>query len=174
MSVENQTKQISHEIKNESSSALVDLVTSSSAKAFDDVIADFEAQLGRFDQSQTLDAQDDADLSRRLGEMQGESGLMVVAVLEMDQILPRLRASSERAKQYLVGNPLIADKMASVNTLAALFVPPRVLIYSHDERTFISYQKPSTTFGRLKSDVIMVTALDLDAKFAAIVQKALS
>ena len=149
-------------------------MTSSSAKAFDDVIADFEAQLGRFDQSQTLDAQDDADLSRRLGEMQGESGLMVVAVLEMDQILPRLRASSERAKQYLVGNPLIADKMASVNTLAALFAPPRVLIYSHDERTFISYQKPSTTFGRLKSDVIMVTALDLDAKFAAIVQKALS
>lgn len=174
MSVENQTKQTSHEMQNESSTASIELVTCSSPKAFDDVIADFEAQLGKFDQAQALDAESDADLSRMLGEMQGESGLMVVAVLEMDQILPRLRASSERARQYLVGNPLIADKMASVNTLAALFAPPRVLIYSHDERTYISYQRPSTTFGRLKSDVIMVTALDLDDKFAAIVQKALS
>jgi uncharacterized protein (DUF302 family) len=150
----------------------VNLLSFCSDKSFDEVISDFEKQLGKFDQDQALSSS--SDLTDSVKHMEGVSGLMVIDILEMDRLLPALISSSTRARQYLIGNPLIASMMAQHNTLAALYAPPRVLIYTKDGKTWISYDLPSTTFGRLASKNIFQIAKDLDQKFETLVLEALA
>jgi uncharacterized protein (DUF302 family) len=149
----------------------VNLLTFNSSKPFDEVISDFEKQLGTFDRDRV--ASSPADFADLVKGMEGASGLMIFGMLEMDR-LPALVSSSTRARQYLVGNPLIASKMASHNTLAALYAPIRVLIYTLQEKTWIAYDEPSTTFGRLASNDILRTAKDLDQKFETLTRKSLT
>ena len=148
----------------------ITLVSFSSRKPFDEVIADFEKQLGRLDEEQAFAS---PDLPGAIRKMEGTSGLMIIRVLDMDHLVPALTVSSTRARQYLVGNPLIASKMAAFDSLAALYAPPRVLIYTRDAATQISYDKPSSIFGRLSHDEILQTAKDLDQKFELIARQAL-
>jgi len=148
----------------------VNLLTFNSSKPFDEVISDFEKQLGRFDQNQALSSP--AGFQDYVKRIEGSSGLMIMAILEMS-VLPALVSSSTRARQYLVGNPLIASKMASHDTLAALYAPIRALIYTRQGKTCISYDQPSATFGKLASDDILQTAKDLDQKFETLARKSL-
>ena len=148
----------------------VNLLTFNSSKPFDEVISDFEKQLGRFDQNQALSSP--TGFQDYVKRVEGPTGLMILAMLEMS-VLPALVSSSTRARQYLVGNPLIASKMALHDTLAALYAPIRVLIYTREGKTCISYDQPSTTFGRLGSNDILQTAKDLDQKFETLTRKSL-
>jgi len=147
----------------------ISLLTFSSDKPFDQVLSDFEKQLGRFDESQASKAADFASYVRR---MEGSSGLMILGTFDMSN-LPALAASSTRARQYLVGNPLIASELASHNTLTALYAPIRVLIFTHEGRTCISYDQPSTTFGRFRSNNILRTAQDDDEKYETLARNSL-
>ena len=147
----------------------INLLTFNSSKTFDQVVSDFEKQLGRFDETQASKSPDFPSYVRR---MEGSSGLMILGMFDMSN-LPALAASSTRARQYLVGNPLIASEMASHNTLTALYAPIRVLIYTHEGRTCISYDQPSTTFGRLQSNDILRTAQDDDAKYETLARNSL-
>jgi uncharacterized protein (DUF302 family) len=150
--------------------APITLLNFSSEKSFDDVIVDFEKQLGRFNQEKLLAS---SDLRASVKQMEGPSGLMIIAVLEMGKLLPSLVDSSTRTRQYLIGNPLIASQMAAFETLAALYAPPRVLVYTRDGKTWISYDKPSTVFGRFGKSEILQTAEDLDRKFEKLARNAL-
>ncbi len=150
----------------------INLLTFNSSKTFDEVVSDFEKQLGRLNQEEALSAP--VNFTESVKQMEGSSGLMVIAVLEMDRLVPALTASSTRARQYLVGNPLVASQMAKIDTLAALYAPPRVLIYTRDEKTWIAYDQPSTTFGRLASAEILQTGKELDRKFENLVRQALA
>jgi len=147
------------------------LLTFSSAKKFEQVIADFEKQLGNLDQEKATAS---SDMEKTVSAMEGATGLMIVAVLAMDQLLPSLKSSTTRAIQYLVGNPLIASEMTQHHTLASLYAPPRVLIYTEEGKTLISYEQPSSLFGRLESAAVLETAKSLDHKFEMLAEKALS
>ena len=150
-------------------SYLINLLTFNSSKPFDQVVSDFEKQLGRYDQTQ---ASKSADFPSYVHRVEGLSGLMILGMLEMS-MLPALVSSSTRARQYLVGNPLIASEMALHNALAALYAPIRVLIYTCRGITCISYDQPSTTFGRLQSNNILRTAQDLDKKLETLARNSL-
>ena len=150
----------------------INLLTFSSAKVYDQVLSDFEKQLGKLDQDKALSS--GSDLIKSVQNMEGKTGLMIIGVLNMDALLPALISSGTRARQYLVGNPLIASKMAQHNTLAALYAPPRVLVYTGEGKTWISYDQPSTCFARLGSNAILETAKDLDQKFETLVRTALA
>jgi uncharacterized protein (DUF302 family) len=155
--------------------AQITTVTLSSSKAFGNVITSLEEQLGRLDQERALAA--GKDLAQVVKTMEGTSGLMIVSFLDMDAMLPALLAYTIRARQYSIGNPLIASKMSQHNTLAALYAPPRLLVYTQlmdPGKTFISYDQPSTVFGKLNSAEILETATELDQKFADLVSKALA
>lgn len=152
-------------------SDLIDLVTFTADRPFSDVVASFETQLGVLDQQKAL--ADPSTIANSVKSMEGTSGLMIIAVLDMHKLLPDLSCSKIQSRQYLVGNPLIADRMAKFNTLATLFAPPRVLIYTHGEKTCITYERPSTTFGRLGSKEILEVARDLDEKFERLVRQSL-
>ncbi len=147
------------------------LVTLSSDKPFDQVNADLEKQLGKFDPVRIGNS---TSLPGTIKEMEGSSGLMIVAAIDMDRALPTFLKEETRARQYLIGNPLIADKMARHEKRAALYAPPRLLVYTDKGRTYISYDQPSTVFGRFPSEEIRRTAEDLDRKFDQLVQVALN
>ncbi len=149
----------------------IQLCSFNSHKPFHKVVSDFEQELGRFDQ---LTALSSSNIQKTIKSMEGPSGLMIISTLEMGKLLPALLSLSIQAKQYLVGNPYIANIMAQHNTLAALYAPPRVLIYTKDEKTWISYDLPSASFGKLSSPEIHQTAKDLDQKFEKLARTALA
>jgi|AGTN01.3.fsa_nt_gi Domain of unknown function DUF302. len=147
----------------------ITLATYSSPKPFDAVIEDFEKELGWLNEQVALSSEDYATAIR---QMEGPSGLMIIRVLDMERLIPAFQGSS-RARQYLVGNPLIASEMAVFDHLAALYAPPRVLIYTREGATRISYDKPTSTFGRLRHDEILQIARVLDGKFETLARQAL-
>src|SRR5688572_36101 len=99
--------------------APINLLTYYSEKSFDRVVDDFEKQLGKFDRERALIAK--SDLTSVLESMVGPSGLMILGVLDMGQLLPSLIASKTSARQYQVGNPMIASKLTQENILASLY-----------------------------------------------------
>ena len=105
--------------------------------------------------------------------MEGSLGLMIISSLRMDMLVPSLAASQAHARQYLIGDPLIASKMTQHNALAALYAPIRLLVYTQDEKTIISYDRPSSSFARLNNEAINETAHALDEKFKELVTTAL-
>lgn len=165
------TDSISTAAKTEQS-ANVNLLTFSSDKPYESVIADFEKQLGYLDREKAISA--GQDLAKAVKQMEGATGLMVIHVLAMDELVPCLIASGARARQYFVGNPTIASIMAEHNTLAALYVPPRLLIYTDKGKTVIAYDQPSSSLGRFACKEILETAKNLDSKFEKLVQTALA
>lgn len=172
----NQETRQSHEVTTQAEICQARLVTFSSSKGFDDVIASFENQLGRLDQ---IAAQQSDDMAAAIKGMEGPLGLMIISTLAMDKLLPALSVNARRSTQYLVGNPLIASEMAQHHILASLYAPPRVLIYSDKGATAIAYEQPSSTFGRLQSSdsaktaAILKTAEALDHKFETLAKAAL-
>ena len=152
--------------------APINLLTYYSEKPFDRVIEDFEKQLGKFDRDRAMIAK--SDLTTVLEQMVGPSGLMILGVLNMGQLLPALVASKTSARQYQVGNPLIASKLSQENILAALYAPPRVLIYMQENQTWVAYDQPSTVFGRFPTFEARAISVDLDRKFEALVKHALA
>jgi Domain of unknown function DUF302 len=78
-----------------------------------------------------------------------------------------------KAIQYVVGNPLIALKMAQHDIRASLYAPLRVLIYENENgKTCIEYDKPSSLFGHFGNAEIDVVAAILDRKLEALVARA--
>ncbi|HEY9677547.1 MAG TPA: DUF302 domain-containing protein [Drouetiella sp.] len=152
--------------------ANTNLLTYEAVKDFDAVVADFEKQLGYLDQAKALSDPNNIAEATRL--MEGSAGLMIISVLEMDRILPDLSKTKIKSRQYLVGNPNIADSMAKYDILTTLMVPPRVLIYTDAGKTKIAYEQPSTTLGRLSESEIDKTARALDEKFERLAKNALS
>jgi len=92
------TKETSNVSRAEQASP-VNLLTFNSSKPFDEVILEFEKQLGRFYQDRALSSP--ADFPEYVKRMEGSSGLMILAMLEMG-VLPALVSSSTRDNTWLV------------------------------------------------------------------------
>src|ERR1700747_605643 len=69
----------------------------------------------------------------RLKASAGEEGLMLFNVLEHGKLL-NIVGFPRKAKQYDLGNPLIAMTMTRYDIRAALYAPLRVLVYEADDR----------------------------------------
>ena len=105
------------------------------AKPFEEVRADFERQLGRFEAKayQALDEGENAEAVRATIEaMAGRSGLMLFETHDHGSLL-RIVGLKSKAFQYVVGNPLIAIQMTRHVIGAGLYAPLRVLLYEDEE-----------------------------------------
>jgi len=78
-----------------------------------------------------------------------------------------------RAKQYLIGNPLVAFSMTKHDIRAALYAPLKVLIYVNDaQETMVEYDLPSDQFGQFGDQEVVAVALGLDEKLSKLIEKA--
>jgi uncharacterized protein (DUF302 family) len=144
-----------------------------------EISADFESftqalerSLGRFDYSLYKDLETDPrSVEKRLKELAGEEGLMLFNVQEHGRLL-NIVGSPRKAKQYVVGNPLIAITMTRHDIRAALYAPLRMLVYEADDRsTQIEFDQPSSLFGQFNNPDVTTVARSLDTKLANLIKK---
>ena len=153
----------------------VDHIRLWSAKPFDDVKADFERQLGRYDAAglQSSVAENSAAARTRIEAMAGPSGLMLFEIRDHGSLLA-MTGRPRKALQYVVGNPLYASQMTQHAIGASLYAPLRVLLYENDEgKACIEYDRPSSLFGQFGDERIDAVADSLDQKLAALAASAL-
>ena len=80
--------------------------------------------------------------------------------------------SPQKAKQYVIGNPLIAATMTRHDIRAGLYAPLRILVYGVDDQsTRIEFEQPSSLFGQFDNPDITKVARSLDTKLADLIQK---
>lgn len=167
-------------------SAFAPVVTSTSvthlnfktSKSFEAVTSALEKQLGRFDpsieKSFSASPLNPAEVEAKIRAMEGSSGLMIFAVRNHGQLLA-LKGSHGLARQYVIGNPLVALEMTQHNLVAGEYAPVRLYVYvADDNRTHIDYDLPSSIFERFKSPQIDEVAKGLDQKLEKLVENALN
>jgi uncharacterized protein (DUF302 family) len=148
-----------------------------STKSYDAVTAGIEKQLGKFDSSALAAAFAErlspTDIEAKIHAMEGSSGFMLFAVRDHGQLL-MLAGKQVAARQYEVGNPLIALQMTQVDLRAGEYAPLRIYVYAgEDHLTRIDYDLPSSIFGRFHSPGVDKVAKGLDEKLAALITNAL-
>lgn len=132
-----------------------------------------ERSLGRFDYSLYKDLETDPrSVEERLKASAGEEGLMLFNVQEHGRLL-NIVGSPRKAKQYVLGNPLIAVTMTRHDIRAALYAPLRVLVYETDDHsTRVEFDQPSSLFGQFDNPDVTTVARSLDTKLANLFKKA--
>ena len=147
---------------------------------FMEVKADFEAfthafeqSIGRFDDSLVRGLETDPKLvEERLRKAAGEEGMMLFNIREHGK-LQNIYGKSRNAKQYVVGNPLIATTMTRHDIRAGLYAPLRLLVYEADDHsTYIEFDKPSSLFGQFDNPEVTAVARSLDEKLLNLIKKA--
>jgi hypothetical protein len=147
------------------------------AKSFVDVTAAVEKQLGKYDAAAVGTAMNSklapAAIEAKIHAMEGTSGLMLFAVRDHGQLLS-LMGKDVSARQYEIGNPLIALQMTQVDVRAGEYAPLRMYIYAGDDHlTHVDYDLPSSVFGSFHSAGVDKVAKGLDEKLDALIANAL-
>jgi uncharacterized protein (DUF302 family) len=117
--------------------------------AYDDLVRGFERELGRWD----LAAADRllksnaswSEVEREVERMAGPRGLMIFIRINQGEIIS-LSGTLKRCSLYLVGNPVIANKIISIDIRGSFYVPFRVCLYESVTvgSAVISYDRPSS------------------------------
>jgi uncharacterized protein (DUF302 family) len=131
---------------------------------FEDFCARLEATLGRFTESVRAEAADEATFRHRIETLSHGRDFLLFDVRDHGALL-RLTGRAGNAKQYLVGNPLIALQMTSVDLRAGLYAPLRIFVYEDEgNATRVEYDLPSTLFGQWDAPVMREVGRQLDGK----------
>jgi uncharacterized protein (DUF302 family) len=132
-----------------------------------------ERSLGRFDEALLKELETNPGLvEERLNAAAGEEGLMLFNIQDHGKLL-NLFGTPKKARQYVLGNPLIAATMTRHDIRAGLYAPLRLFVYETDDHTTrIEYDKPSSLFVQFNNLEVTVVAQSLDAKLASLIEKA--
>jgi uncharacterized protein (DUF302 family) len=140
---------------------------------FDRLTGVLERALGRFDEALLKDLETNPGLvEERLKAATGDEGLMLFNIQDHGKLL-NLFVMPKKARQYVLGNPLIAVMMTRHDIRAGLYAPLRLFVYETDDHTTrIEFDKPSSLFGQFNNPEVTVVAQSLDAKLASLIEKA--
>src|SRR6201999_3055143 len=104
--------------------------------------------------------------------LQGYQDMMIFGITDHGSLF-QLIGQKRFARQYLVGNPLIAFSMTKQDIRVALYAPLKMLIYVNDQNeTVVEYDLPSDQFGQFGVEGITKVALDLSEKVSKLIAKA--
>ena len=137
--------------------------------AYDPVIQNFEAILGRFDPEVTATfAHDPQGADEAIRKMEGEQNLMIFSSQDHGQLL-LLAGQRKKAMRYILGNPRVAMQMTQHDIRAALYVPLSVLFYEVGENAVrAEFDRPSSLLGQFNNQKVTEVAIDLDVKLAKV------
>jgi uncharacterized protein (DUF302 family) len=147
----------------------------SPAVRFEDFTANFERQCGVHDVNAYRNLLTDPDkvtaAEKVIGAQAGPGGFMIFAIYDHGALL-NIKRAPRKAKQYVVGNPLIAARMTEHDIRAALYAPLRVLVYEDPaSKLHVEYDLPSTVFGQFHNSQVNRVAKELDVKLASLVRE---
>jgi uncharacterized protein (DUF302 family) len=144
-------------------------------RPFSDTIAVFERQVPRADISAmnglVTSQASAAEVQTRIAAMVGELGFMILAKVDQGPLVSLL-GKPKRMTTYLIGNPVLANRMFEQHPAVGLYAPLRVSIYE-DQRgiTHFTYEKPSASLAQFDTEQIRIVAAVLDEKLAALTAK---
>ena len=140
---------------------------------FERLTRPLEQSLGRFYDVLLEEIETDPrSVEERLKEAAGEEGLMLFNIQDHGKLL-NLFGTPKKARQYVLGNPLIAAMMTRHDIRAGLYAPLRLFVYEADDRsTRIEFDQPSSLFGQFNNPEVTAVARSLDAKLASLIKKA--
>src|SRR5262249_484681 len=141
------TKSSASEVKVQHRSFLIE-------RGYEEFTGRLEQILGRFVASKLKGLTPDA-AKEALKSMEGEQGFMIIQIIDHGADLLMV-GQRRKAKQYLIGSPLLAIQVNRYDIRAALYAPLRVLVFE-------SEHQPSTLFGQFgRSEVTAVGVEDDD------------
>lgn len=140
---------------------------------FDTFTQKFEKLLGRFDQSLVKDIESNpTEAQKRLKAAEGVEGLMLFEIQQHGKLLSIVGAA-RKAKQYVLGNPLIAIQMTRHDIRASLYAPLRMIVYEVEGHAVrAEYDLPSSLFGQFGNPEVTSVAKALDSKLENAITKA--
>lgn len=138
------------------------------------LVAAFEGALGRWDpETATRLIQRQAswsEVERQVDRAAGQTGLMILAHVNQGVLLS-LSGTIKQCSLYLVGNPVIADRILNIDIRACLYVPFRVCLYDDGDANGarIAYDRPSSFLGALDRPELLAIGTLLDRKIDEVV-----
>jgi len=140
---------------------------------FESFTRNLEQSLGRIDSTFFKEIETDPRaVEERLEKAEGEEGLMLFAIQEHGKLL-NIFGAAKKAKQYVLGNPLVAIQMTRHDIRAGLYAPLRVLVYETEGRsTRVEFDQPSSLFGQFNNPEVTSVAEFLDTKLLNLIKKA--
>ena len=104
-----------------------------------------------------------------LKSLEGTIGLILFNIQNHGALL-NIYGKPRKAKQYVIGNPLIAIQMTINDIRASLYAPLRMIVYEDEnKKAFAEYDLPSSLFGQFGNDEVLQVAMGLDAKLFHVV-----
>lgn len=158
------TKSSASEVKIQHRSLLIE-------RGYEEFTGRLEQILGRLVESKLKGLTRDGAMEA-LKSMEGEQGFMIIKILDHGADLLML-GQRRKAKQYLIGNPLVAIQMTRYDIRAALYAPLRVLVFEPEPGlTVVEFDQPSTLFGQFGRNEVTAVAVESDGKLDRVIAKA--
>jgi uncharacterized protein (DUF302 family) len=147
------------------------------ALPFEAFVSNIDKRLGKHVaaayEEQVRDPLKSHEVEKTISAQSGSSGLMTFAVYDHGSLLTIKKGHPFKAKQYVIGNPLIAATMTELDIRAALYAPLRILIYENASgHTTVEYDLPSSQFGIFKNSKIDQISKSLDGKLEKLISDA--
>jgi uncharacterized protein (DUF302 family) len=153
---------------------LVRHVSISIERTFTETCSRFESRMGRIDypafDKKLSERESETAIRNYVKGIEGPLGLMIFNAIDHGLLLS-LTGKTARAKQYVVGNPLIAVQMTQKDVRAGLYAPLRIYIREDGpNKSVIEYDLPSTLFGQFQNAEVDRVARMLDEKLGAAIE----
>jgi uncharacterized protein (DUF302 family) len=140
--------------------------------SYDALVGAFERELGRLDpaipQRLIENKAPWSEVEREIEKAAGPHGLMIITRVDLGGITS-LSGREKRCTLYLVGNPVIANQIISVDLRGSFYVPFRVALYDDGDPqgAVIAYDRPSSFLAALGRPELAEIAQSLDRKIDA-------
>ena len=132
---------------------------------YDDFTKKLESVLKHLDSGYANNILDNPKaVEKHLNDLAGETGLMLFGIQHHGDLLS-IYGKPRKAKQYVIGNPLVAIQMTQHDIRASLYAPLRIIVYEGvDKYSYVEYDLPSSLFGQFGNEKILEVAKGLDEK----------
>lgn len=108
------------------------------------------------------------EIERTIGGMVGELGFLVLAKLDQGPLVSLL-GKPKKMTLYLIGNPVLANRMYEQHTAVGLYAPLRVSVYEdYDSKCHLTYERPSTLLEQFQNEEVRAVARLLDQKMESL------
>lgn len=139
----------------------------------DACIRAFEREVGHLDPAvtQRLVERKTAwnEIEREIAKIGGAHDLMIIERADLGRVAS-LSGRPKHCLLYLVGNPVIANRIISIDLRGCFYVPFRVALYDGNPGgAMIAFDRPSSSLATLGRPEITEIGEDLDRKIDAVV-----
>jgi uncharacterized protein (DUF302 family) len=170
MEVNMQTGQISQSFTDFS----ISHVSVATGLPYDRLIEAFEGSLGKWDPIAGVELWKEKaswpDVEAAIAKMAAPFGLMILSKIDQGRITS-LSGKPKMCLLYLVGNPVIANRIIEIDLRGSFYVPFRVAVHDDGGPTggIISYDRPSSFLAALNRPELDAIGKSLDEKLDRVI-----